>query len=261
MVTWLQEGVTVLAPDTVDGDALHLPGVPLRNTESIREVSRTPLQLIWSIADDPFARYVVHCCARYHEIVSFSKETSGIRLTYLLRLNVTRPDFRATAMFDSPPITDLDYSSQIDTESDVISDREAESDPEAQPPRLSAISESSAPFSSPLGHIHDDVWFICGDSDAEGDESGSEVELAGRVESLSVQEHTTPIPQTFLDSTPRAEPRIVMRNRMWESRQIRSASSPSRSPARRLPRRVRLRVDPPTSHKATPPSFYDYVFG
>lgn len=70
---WLHDWETVLAPDAADANALNLPGTPIGKTETIREVSRTPSQLIWSIIDDPFARYVVHCCARYHEIVSFSE--------------------------------------------------------------------------------------------------------------------------------------------------------------------------------------------
>ena len=38
----------------------------------IREVNRTPSELIWDIDNDPFARYVVHCVCRWHSIVSFS---------------------------------------------------------------------------------------------------------------------------------------------------------------------------------------------
>jgi len=256
MVSWLREGGTLLAPDAPDNNFLQLPGIPLTNAESIREVSRTPLQLIWSIPSDPFARYVVHCCARYHQIVSFSKEVSGTRLTYLLRPNVTRPDFNAAASLDSPPVTDLDYSSQIDTESDFVSDREipsdaSESDAEA-PGVLSAISEMSSPGSySPSQSMHSEAWTVVGDTDAEGDESGGEVDVTGQMASLSTQEDANQRSHT--------RPRIVMRTRMWDSGQGRSASSPSRSPARKLPRRV-VRVDPPRSHRAAPPSFYDYLY-
>jgi hypothetical protein len=75
MVQWLTLGGTVLAPDTaVQGEGgRQSVGSPVGATGTILEVSRTPLQLVWRIADDAFARYVVHCCARYHEIVSFSK--------------------------------------------------------------------------------------------------------------------------------------------------------------------------------------------
>ncbi len=37
----------------------------------IREVDKTPSELIWEI-DDAFSRYVVHCVCRWHSIVSFS---------------------------------------------------------------------------------------------------------------------------------------------------------------------------------------------
>ena len=77
MMEWLQGGVILLPnqsnaaglPDlqTTSGDQ----GRAIEST-GIVELSRSPLQLIWSVADDAFARYVVHCCARYHQVVSFS---------------------------------------------------------------------------------------------------------------------------------------------------------------------------------------------
>lgn len=72
VIDWLQAGGTLLSPDGPIASNLSFPGKPIGDTGSIFEVSRTPLQLIWRIIDDAFARYVVHCCARYREIVSFS---------------------------------------------------------------------------------------------------------------------------------------------------------------------------------------------
>jgi len=74
MIQWLTLGGTVLAPDnrTHIGE-IQPEGVPVGSTGTVFEVSRTPLQLIWKISDDAFARYIVHCCARYHEIISFSR--------------------------------------------------------------------------------------------------------------------------------------------------------------------------------------------
>lgn len=72
ILPWLQLMGPVLAPDS-QTQSLQRPGRPIGNTGSISELSRTHLQLVWHIADDAFARYVVHCCARYHEVVSFSK--------------------------------------------------------------------------------------------------------------------------------------------------------------------------------------------
>jgi hypothetical protein len=75
ILEWLQAGGTVLAPDAENTHAqdFDFEGTLVRETGTVFEVSRTPLQLVWSITDDSFARYVVHCCARYHEIVSFSQ--------------------------------------------------------------------------------------------------------------------------------------------------------------------------------------------
>jgi hypothetical protein len=42
------------------------------------------------------------------------------RLTYLLRPNVTRPDRRAPAAVDTPPVTDFDHSSNHDTNDSLM---------------------------------------------------------------------------------------------------------------------------------------------
>ncbi|KAF8919933.1 hypothetical protein CPB85DRAFT_1429410 [Mucidula mucida] len=116
MTDWLATAGAVLASDSPQsmGSERQMIG----ECQTIHEVSRTPFQLVWSCDSDPFARYVVHCCARYHDVVSYSKEVSGERFTYLLRPNVTRPDFFAPAAIATPPVTDIDSSSQFDTESD-----------------------------------------------------------------------------------------------------------------------------------------------
>jgi hypothetical protein len=43
---------------------------------SIMELSHNSLQLKWK-TDDPFARYIIHCVARWHSVVSFSKLPSA----------------------------------------------------------------------------------------------------------------------------------------------------------------------------------------
>lgn len=74
MIQWLTLGGTVLAPDnTTHRDTGEIQSTLVGSTGTVFEVSRTPLQLIWKISDDAFARYIVHCCARYHEIISFSR--------------------------------------------------------------------------------------------------------------------------------------------------------------------------------------------
>ena len=74
IIQWLTLGGTVLAPDNrTRTSEIQSEGTPVGSTGTVFEVSRTPLQLIWKISDDAFARYIVHCCARYHEIISFSR--------------------------------------------------------------------------------------------------------------------------------------------------------------------------------------------
>jgi hypothetical protein len=77
MLEWLQGGVMLRPDESNATDLTNLKaldmGRQIGSTGTIREVSRTPLQLVWSIPDEAFTRYVVHCCARYHEVVSFSE--------------------------------------------------------------------------------------------------------------------------------------------------------------------------------------------
>ena len=70
IVTWLAAGGVMLAPDA--SATFDSPGAPIGSTGAILELSRTPLQLVWNIEDNAFTRYVAHCCARYHDVVSFS---------------------------------------------------------------------------------------------------------------------------------------------------------------------------------------------
>ncbi|KAH9062471.1 hypothetical protein EDB87DRAFT_1712526 [Lactarius vividus] len=129
----------------------EFPGRAVAGEEGIREVERSPQRLVWWIENDTWARYVVHCCARYHGVVSFSKDTPTHRLTHILRPNVTRPDPATRAALATPPPTDLDFSSlsshdsdlpsslsdvqSIDGASDVLSEADFASDPES-PTRL-----------------------------------------------------------------------------------------------------------------------------
>jgi hypothetical protein len=71
---WLTEGGTVASPKfetDFEESADNSSGTPIGQT-GILQISRTPLQLVWCVDNDSFIRYVVHCCARYHEVVSFS---------------------------------------------------------------------------------------------------------------------------------------------------------------------------------------------
>lgn len=69
IVAWLKDGGVFLSPDSA---ALPVQSETPIGSGTVVEVSRTPLQLVWRITDNAHARYVVHCCARYHEVISFS---------------------------------------------------------------------------------------------------------------------------------------------------------------------------------------------
>ncbi|RPD57629.1 hypothetical protein L226DRAFT_532132 [Lentinus tigrinus ALCF2SS1-7] len=286
IVDWLTAGGVILSPDSAA--AFDLPRVPIGSSDAIMEVSRTPLQLVWSIADDAFTRYVVHCCARYHDVVSFSKDASGQRLTYLLRPNVTRPTHHAAPTLDTPPVTDLSEFSatDFDTESELVSDRDA-SDVEGPSPsgpgsRLTAIvevgSDASAPASPAVGAVYvaraippisgfeSDGWSVLGESDVDvdGDMSAPEPEgdLAGSVASLSLSDADADVERTpMVSGVRRRQGPDALRSRLLE-RQRRSASSPSPSPARRATHRARQRAE--AAHVRSQlngrQSFYDYLF-
>ncbi|KAI0786696.1 hypothetical protein C8Q75DRAFT_263047 [Abortiporus biennis] len=272
IISWLRHGGVLLNPDFNNGE-FNFPGSPIGSQESITEVSRTPLKLVWSIRDDAFARYVVHCCARYHNVVSFSKEDlNGHRLTHLLRPNVTRPDYLALRPLETPPTTDTELSGlEFASESDFASDRDTnsetgvDSEVERGGVALSDIAESLPtspmilPSAPPPPDVLDEAWSVIGGESDIDNEAGDE--LAYSVESLSLQGQ---------DVEGRRLPRMEVRYRqsplrtssanIWE-RSRRSASSPSRSPARRMP---------PRAYHATPSnaggrpakgtSFYDYLF-
>lgn len=86
LMMWLSEGGVMIQPDGGNGDAddVDFPGDMVGGQEKVREVERTPLRLVWWI-EDSWIRYVVHCCARYHEVVSFSKYPPPVQSTLLSR--------------------------------------------------------------------------------------------------------------------------------------------------------------------------------
>jgi len=229
------------------------------------------------------------------ELVEKGKGASDSRLTYLLRPNVTRPDRRAPAGLETPPVTDIDYSSNPETDdnidSDFISDRDVESDVELDHNTLPAIEESPNPALSPLpedewSHIEEEN---VGESDFDEFDSGSEAAsalstsvdvLRPRLEALSLGSPLSPaiIESQVLPSQRLAQndpdrtvtdirPQLIHsasspRRREWTSSiSARSTSSPSRSPARMRPRRhagfkKRLVVN----GSSTGRSFYEYLF-
>ncbi|KAJ6593846.1 hypothetical protein B0H19DRAFT_918461 [Mycena capillaripes] len=259
LVGWLVAGGTLLSPDGPES-TVNPSGTPIGSTGTVIELSRTPLQLIWCMTDDlddgRFARYVVHCTARYHKIVSFSKEVSGQRLTYLLRPNVNYPEYHAAVGVDTPPATDIDLSSQLDTDSEFASDRDTRSEAgdsvaDSIVDHMSTIDEDSvsSPHPPPAPDFIDD-WSDVGDLDTDGGESESG--MGQSIDSLG----------GVADETMRVEhglARLSLRSRSSVfAAQNRSTSSPSRSPVR--PPRRTVMIASSSRQIAQPKSFYEYLF-
>lgn len=217
---------------------------------------------------------------------------AGFRLTYLLRPNVTRPDHRAPTTLDTPPVTDIDYSSHPDSETDILSDiseKGAESDVEAsrESGALSVIVEDmpgpKSADASPADSVNEDPVLVQDDIDdmseaADIDDSASEPGyIAIKLSSLSIESRQDSPelvsgelgPDSALQTLPQHPPiysrqTLAARRRMW----TRSASSPSRSPARTMAYR-RLTAQ---RHYKAPKStvaalggtrsqmFYDYLY-
>jgi hypothetical protein len=202
----------------------------------------------------------------FHTILTagFSgKEVSSRRLTYLLRPNVTRPDFAASSALNTPPVTDLDssalsdFASDLDLESDTEMSRAASNslvpiseDSDAPCSLLSDVRPGSSDPSqgqSPQDPGGDNSWSIV--EEADGDASGSEDGFVSSFQSLSVHQH---------DPTRRLRTTTAPRSRLWVQARHRSGSSPSRSPARMHRKAPRPGYEPPQSRKDL--SFYDYLF-
>ncbi|KAJ7593871.1 hypothetical protein C8J56DRAFT_776916 [Mycena floridula] len=236
LLEWLAPGGVIIAPDSQT-----VPERLVGATGSIYEVSRTSHQLVWRITDDAFARYVVHCCARYHSVVSFSKDVAGERLTYLLR---PQPDPRASKRaLDTPTTTDMESTSQFESDTDFsVSERDLLSEIESE-----SEAEAPVPVSAPRPALSTEgSWSLVEDPEAEGDESGNDADLAASVDSLSIQPADSYIRHNSI------------RARAWNSERqpLRSASSPSRSPARPRIRRPRSVVVAQTKRG----TFYEYLF-
>ena len=176
---------------------------------------------------------------------------------------MTRPDPATRATLATPPPTDLDFSSHsdlpsslsdvqsIDGASDVLSEADFASDPEAP----SHLRRHHRVLPAPLSGIASDADAETGSALADG---ASDLEQATEALSLSND-----------GETPRRAPRRTAAYRtragVWD--RGRSGSSPSRSPARRKPPRRPLgRVAAAVRRKHTNDdidrreSFYDYLF-
>ncbi|KAH7339467.1 hypothetical protein B0J17DRAFT_361412 [Rhizoctonia solani] len=231
----------------------------------IREVRRSPAELVWDVEQDAFARYIVHCAARWYGVVSFSKEEpDGTRLTHLLRPNPTRPDRMTLA---TPPTTDWDTSSAtgfsafatdaseveslVDVDNQLTQDDDraelssiASAD-DIPPPLRVAVPGFRARSNSEAGYEH------------EGDESGDDtwVSLHHSIASLALVTEEDP------DRTARTGRPAIVRDLSRES-----SRSPSRRPHARAKRRAvrpiqRAHTAPVVDQKSTNSgSLWEYLF-
>lgn len=75
LLSWLETGDVVVFP--ASGVVRQCDAAPSSasfiGTGPIREVERTPTRLVWSVEDDAFARYIIHCVCRWHSVVSYSE--------------------------------------------------------------------------------------------------------------------------------------------------------------------------------------------
>lgn len=80
LLEWLNTTVVVNPQNQIGGG-----GRSLHEHPAIREISRTAGEMTWSVSDDAFARYIVHCVARWYGVISFSKYLSlelGVKLGF-----------------------------------------------------------------------------------------------------------------------------------------------------------------------------------
>jgi hypothetical protein len=72
IIQWLWDSDVILFNPNEVNERTGNEGRLLGST-GIREVCRFPEQLVWNVSNDAFARYVVHCVSRWHNIVSYSR--------------------------------------------------------------------------------------------------------------------------------------------------------------------------------------------
>lgn len=168
---------------------------------------------------------------------------------------------------DTPPATDLEYSSVLETGSEFTgSDREilsdvGESDLDSDPQSPQNDGQLLGPTSEadplPSTSSKEDEWSMVENSEAEGGDESENESLAASINSLSIQ-HTAPLDMSL-------SPPTTIRSRLTERQQIRSSSSPSRSPSRRRSRK-QLRSLHARRQRRMPLlrprcSFYEFLFG
>jgi hypothetical protein len=198
--------------------------VTTTSSVSVRSSSNSRVYLCWSL------NYYFFDTARRRIP---GKDIPTHRLTHILRPNATRPDPATRTALATPPTTDADFSSlssfdsdihSIDGNSEVLSESDFVSEGDDVE---SAARGQRRVTTSVLSDIASDVDADVETSSAIDGNGGGDSDLERATEALSLVND---------DETPR--PPLRVRAAVWDRRHhTRSGSSPSRSPARRKPRR------------------------
>lgn len=190
------------------------------------------------------------------------------RLTHLLRPNVTRPNLNAVTSVDTPPGTDLDYSSHgFDTEeSDFVS----ESDVISEIDEYDVIDPNDLDGPQPITERSDSGLpsgheVVLGDDDTHGGVGSADP--GDSVDSLDSRTRFLSIGSEENESTAAQRSRLARIRTRTPRRALRSASSPS--PIRRFPLPRREPAPPPITqpHSAGVQveeftlAFWSFVFG
>jgi len=173
-------------------------------------------------------------------------------LTYLLRPNVTRPDRRAPAGLETPPVTDIDYSSTPETDSnidsDFISDNDMESDVELNHDNpLPPIDESPNPALSSLPPVSEEDWSpIEGENMGESDSD----EVYSDSEATSALSISIDVLQPRLEALSLESPLSAA---IFESQALPAASPTAQAPVEEDPDRTVTEIRPQLIHDAPSP--------
>ncbi|KAJ7262234.1 hypothetical protein B0H12DRAFT_1271105 [Mycena haematopus] len=251
LVTWLEAGGTQLTPDEPQ-NILNHSGTAVGSTGTVVEISRTPLQLVWRMADDSdaFARYVVPqgCELQQRNVWT----TSHLSVATQRQL----PEHHAAIGVETPPATDIDLSSQLDTDSEFASDHDTRSEAGELESIVDSVAidhnldtTSSAHLPSAPDFLDDD-WSEVGDVE-DGDETGDESMMAQSIDSLGDPDATFAVRRGLAQLSLRART-------LDHASHDRSTSSPSRSPTR--PTRQTIPFATSTRPLIPPKSFYEYLF-
>lgn len=280
LLRWLDSIYIDLNPENTTAERYEFPGLAIDEQASISEVSRSPTKLVWYIEQDAFARYVVHCCCRYHNIVSYSKSSlaqceqlsrpvrligkvedhSDKRFTHLLRPNQTRFAVqKALAQVYTPPVSDIDYASSVAPDTESLYDSDIHSDlgdslvleHPTTTNSLPVLAEESLPSRFSDMHITHPPDEPTLSSDAEGEFETDDAASAMSESWFQLQPSSSIIVEDAEDRTPRRMDPLAVRL---------AHRTPSISPRRPFPKQQPRTVPQLPIHSGSAQSFWSYLF-